>query len=381
MSEIWVKECLTYNLPQLIPVMEDLIDNTGFAQKIRPGVNVLLKPNLLAGRHPDKAVTTHPVFLEALIIVLQKRGAKIKIFDSPGGPFKKWFLKSAYETSGLVDLAKRTGAELNWSIEEITIDNPQGKLCKQLVIAKVVTEADLIINLPKFKTHGLTILTGAAKNMLGCVPGLKKAELHIKYPELDDFSDALVDVALGVPASLTIMDAIVGMEGSGPGSGDPRLLGLVLAGENPFIVDLAMAKIINLKIEDLPMLAAAAKRGLLPDWSQVRIHGRGLEKIKISDWKLPPTAGKLNAVSNIIPRQIRNFAMKRLRPLPYIVKDICRGCGECVRDCPAKCMSMMEGKAEVNLKQCIRCYCCQELCPHRAVELRRTWLGNLLFRL
>ncbi|MGE5556982.1 MAG: DUF362 domain-containing protein [Bacillota bacterium] len=381
MEDVWIKQCGGYNLDKLVPLVEEVLEKYGLPQIIKPGARVVLKPNLLSARDPAQGVTTHPVLLEAVVLSLQNLGAKVTLFDSPGGPFTGWMLGSVYDATGLTDLAHRTGAALNWDTAIVTISNPEGKLVKRVEVARAVTGADFIINIPKLKNHGLTILTGAVKNMFGCIPGLKKVEYHFRFPEAENFCDALIDIAISLPAVLVLMDAIIVMEGAGPSAGRLRQGGFLLAGADPFAVDLLAAKLVGLEAEDIPPLKAAKARGLLPEWAHMEINGPPLEDLTLPRWELPPSARKPNVFGGRIPERYRDMITKHLRPEPLVMADACRGCMDCLKSCPAKCIRMENKKARIDTAKCLRCFCCQEFCAHHAVKIKRPLLARLLFKL
>lgn len=356
----------------------------GIHQIVKPGQTVLVKPNLIMPMNPARAATTNPVFVESVVRLIQSAGAQVLIAESPGGPFNTKLLQRTYDRCGMAAVAANTGAKLNFNTNEVTVPFPEGRIIKSLRVLEVTREVDLIISLPKFKTHGLTLLTGAIKNCYGLIPGLVKAEYHMKMRRIQDFSELLVDVALWAKPQLTIMDAIVGMEGAGPTGGQPRVIGTIIAGLDPFAVDVAGSEMVGVKPQEVPVLKRAIARGLAGKSSQELIIA-GVQQDQwpvIKDFVLPRavvSADRGLLGSNKLPQFLARPLEKALKSQPLFLHETCAGCGDCVRNCPAQSLELVNNKPQVDLDTCISCFCCQELCPVQAVAIRQTWLGKKLF--
>ncbi len=373
--------CKTYQQNEVNQAVQQLLAELGgLAQYIKPGQKVLLKVNLLMKKPPEAAVTTHPALVEALVNQIQALGAKTIIADSPGGPFTKAWLKGIYQETGMVKVAKRTGAELNWNFEQQEFSYPEGRILKHITLAKIVKEADVVISLAKLKTHGFTIYTGAVKNLFGTIPGLLKADYHLRLDDVRDFSDMLVDIAQFVKPTLSIMDAVIAMEGPGPSAGEPKSVGLLAASENPHGLDLACCYLIGLNPEQVPTLQKAIARGLIPkNIRELDIRGIADEEFKPIPFKVPATS-RSRHLPIPLPAKLDDFFYKLLRPKPIFIHKKCINCGLCARNCPPQCIEMIASKPQADLTRCIRCFCCQELCPERAVEIKRSKLSRLIFR-
>jgi uncharacterized protein (DUF362 family)/Pyruvate/2-oxoacid:ferredoxin oxidoreductase delta subunit len=231
-------------------------------------------------------------------------------------------------------------------------------------LSRDVLDADIIISLPKFKTHGLTVITGAIKNSYGFLPGAQKARLHKAAGNSDRFHDMIVDVfRLRIP-DLFIVDAVVGMEGNGPASPDLRDIGLILASDNGVAIDAVIAAMMECDPVRLRFLQQAKKAGLGDyDLGTIQIIG----KLKaLNDFKLPPLGGQAVMSNESIQELIRN----RSGLVPRIDQELCTGCGSCADQCPVSALSMTEGIPEVDEQICITCFCCQEICPEKAIVLR-----------
>jgi uncharacterized protein (DUF362 family)/Pyruvate/2-oxoacid:ferredoxin oxidoreductase delta subunit len=360
---------------------EGLAEWGDMSEFVKPGQKVLLKVNLLMKKRPEEAVTTHPSVVEAVVHLVQEAGGIPIIGDSPGGPYTLSALHSIYTRSGLREVAERTGAILNEDVGQTTIQYPEGKLVKSLTVTNCVLNADVIIPLSKLKTHGMMTFTGAVKILFGVIPGLLKAEYHLKMFKTSDFADLLVDIAAWVRPALSIMDGVVGMEGDGPSAGKPRDIGALILSTDPFALDVIAADLIGLKPEKVPTLMAARARGLTSRLNEIQLKGDSRSLWRIQDFLIPKAVSTnfLDRVS--LPRNVKRFLLNRVRPYPIFDHQRCVGCSDCVNNCPPKALTMNENQRPVvDLEACIRCFCCQELCPHQAVKLYKPWLGRKLLK-
>ncbi|MCP2239747.1 DUF362 domain-containing protein [Thermoanaerobacterium thermosaccharolyticum] len=132
MNIVSIEKCDSYSADEVRKAIERSYKNLGGLEKyIKKGDKVFLKANLLKKNKPDDAVTTHPAIVEAVASTIKDMGAIPIIGDSPAGPFSERALRSIYETTGMIDVAKRTGAELNYNTDEIVVKISDGKLIKQ----------------------------------------------------------------------------------------------------------------------------------------------------------------------------------------------------------------------------------------------------------
>ncbi len=378
LEKVSVRECKDYKQKHLLNKVDEVVkDLGGWDSLITPGQKVLLKVNLLMGKDPAEAVTTHPELLRAVAKKVQESGGEVIIGDSPAGPFNSQTLKWAYKKAGYYAVAQAEGFQLNYNVAQKKIEFPAGKLKKSFIISEYVTEADLIINLPKLKTHGLTKYTGAVKNLFGVVPGVLKAEYHLLMQGVDDFSRMLNDLATLIKPELTIMDGIIGMEGEGPSGGNPREFGFLLASRSPFALDAAVIDFLGIEpAEKVPLIKTARQDKLLsvPGYQLI-----GDQMGKLADVKIPVIEKQSNLIDNKLPDFLANFLEKLLRPRPIFLEEKCVGCKTCAESCPPTAIEMKDNFPEVELAECIRCFCCQELCPYQAVEIKHPFLGKIFF--
>lgn len=348
-------QCRDYSEAELSRAVEEALGPLGGLEAfVRPGHRVLLKPNLLRPSSPKNAVTTHPALVRTFAQMVRDIGAEPLIGDSPSlGP---WPVLT--RVTGMADVAKATGARLINLDRSRAVRTPEGFSFRVLELAQEVFEVDVIINLPKLKTHSVTVLTLGVKNLFGCVPGLRKSAWHLKAgTDRTFFGELLLEIALTVRPALTVLDAVWGMEGNGPTSGSPRFVGRILASPSPIALDRVVAEAIGLRPEEIPFLAPAVRRGILPE---VEPYG---EPLALKDFKLPDTMPPL-------PRPIRGIVRKLLTPKPRVDKAECVGCGDCEEVCPPKAISLRNGIPHIDQDACIRCYCCQEICHRGAIRLR-----------
>jgi uncharacterized protein (DUF362 family)/NAD-dependent dihydropyrimidine dehydrogenase PreA subunit len=351
----------------------------GMAQFVRPGQRVLVKPNLLRPSAPEQAVVTHPAVVRAVILLAQEAGAKVVVADNPVSPLlteRAW--QHAYEQVGLAAVGAETGAELNTRIVAQQRPHPDGRLVKVVDVSSFLAETDVVINVAKLKTHGLMRYTGAVKNLFGIVPGLTKAGYHVKLQTVDRFADMLLDLVTYVHPTLSVMDAIVGMDGNGPGAGDPFPIGAVLAAPDPVALDVAALSLVGQEPASVPTVAAAVRRG----WTSGRVEdlvllGDDMARLRVAGFRMP--RGGQRVMPNL-PPFLRRLGAQQLVASPFVTEG-CVGCQLCVEACPAHTIALANGTARIDLKDCIRCYCCHELCPVKAIELRQPLAAGLLARL
>jgi len=343
----------------LIRLLEPL---GGMAAFVNPGERVLLKPNMLAGKPPEKAVTTHPEVLRGVIELVKGAGGIPLVGDSPGiGGFRR-----VVEKSGMLRVVEETGAELVEFAESVEVAG-QG-VFKRFELARPYLEADRLINLPKLKTHEMMTMTCAVKNLFGAVVGAAKAGWHLKAgADRQMFARMLLEIYLLRKPELTIVDAVTAMEGDGPGSGDPRQVGLLLAGTNAVAVDVIAGEIAGIPKRLLHVERMAERLGLDgADRATVTTVGVPLEEARVTGFRLP----HISDVQFGLPAFLKNRLRHYLTARPCAVPEKCRLCAVCVDACPPKAIAIREGRLVFDYHSCIRCFCCRELCPDGALDVK-----------
>jgi uncharacterized protein (DUF362 family)/Pyruvate/2-oxoacid:ferredoxin oxidoreductase delta subunit len=331
-----------------------------FPLEIR-GRAVLIKPNVLRVSEPKEGIVTHPSLLRAVVDKVESFGpASLVVGDNPG-IFSYGANEESFIRTGLKEAAGPYYR--NIGIDALTTDfNPD--FLPVVSVSRVVMESDVVISLPKFKTHGLTVISGAIKNSYGILPGAQKAKLHKAAGSPERFHEMLVEIfRLRIP-DLFIVDAVVGMEGNGPASPDLRDIGLVLASDNAVALDSVIAAMMGCDPARLRFLQRAKELGL-GDFDLKEIETIG-DLERIPDFKLPPLSGEANAGNPQIQAAIHGRTILRPKAEP----DLCTGCMTCVDQCPVSALSMHENIPIVNSDICITCFCCQEICPEKAIMLK-----------
>jgi uncharacterized protein (DUF362 family)/Pyruvate/2-oxoacid:ferredoxin oxidoreductase delta subunit len=373
-SAVSIISCLDYTQDNIRSAVKKSFDNLGGLKKwVKRGQKVLVKPNLLSAREPEKAVTTHPALVQAVVEEVQKLGAKAIIGDSPGGVEKG--IQRVWKNTGMVEVAKNTGAEL-LSFEKSGVVEKKAPSGKTYWVARPSAECDVIISLPKLKTHGLCLMTCAVKNMFGVIPGFRKGEYHKEAPKPKDFARIVVDIYSVAKPQINLVDAVVAMEGDGAASGDPKYLGLLLASEDAVALDFICGRFMGLKPEEVEITWEAAQRGLgKTSLEEIQVIGEDINDFEGLNFKLP---------SNRFLRLIPKFLVKLLAPYiwvrPAVLKENCVNCNTCVENCPVKTIHPGEPTPNYVYKDCINCLCCHELCPDRAVYLEKSWLAKKIGR-
>ena len=337
---------------------------------VRPGNRVLLKPNLLYGKSPEKAVTTHPSIVRGMIAIVREAGGLPFIGDSPSIES----LNKAAEKSGIKKVAEDAGCPLVEFDKPVLVERG-GRIFKKWEIDRSVLDADVIINLPKWKTHSQVLLTLGVKNLFGCVPGKKKALWHLKAgDDRKRFAQMLIDLYSVIPSSLTVLDGILGMEGDGPGSGHPISLGLILASRDPLCLDQVVCDILGISRKALPTNRVAFESGLGRD--SIEIVGEPLERVRVPNFIFPT----LTEPDWNLPAFLKRALKNALTSKPAVEKELCKACHRCEEICPAKALTTEGERRIFDYKKCIRCFCCLEVCPEGAVVIKPGWILKLVRR-
>ena len=368
-SLVSIVKCQSYDEKEVLGSLRQSIDLIGGIENfVRRGDHVLLKPNLLYGKAPEKAVTTHPSVVKGMIQIVREAGGIPFIGDSPS----IGSLMRAAEKAGI----KRVADEMDCPLEEF--DKPilppkRGEnFFKQLEVDQKVLEADVVINLAKWKTHGMMLLTLGVKNLFGCIPGPRKALWHLKAGEDRKlFAQMLIDLYKIIQPSLTILDGIVGMEGNGPGSGDPIQLGLVLASKDPLSLDQIVCDLLRIPRKSLMTNQVAFEEGLGKDG--IEGVGERLEGIRMPRFKLPAPSQPDWDLPRFLQKGLKNALTSR----PVVEEEVCNACNRCVEICPPKALDRKERGLVFDYGRCIRCFCCQEVCPEGAISIQPGWALKL----
>ena len=278
-------------------------------------------------------------------------------------------------------VAEETGATLNYDTGYRTVSYPEGEVMKPFSIINPAIEADAIVAVSKAKTHMWTRMTGATKNLFGLIPGLEKPVFHFRFQDEYAFGRMLVDLNECMRPRLQIVDVVMAMEGDGPQAGSPRKIGVILAGSNPAAGDSVLARLIGMDPLEIGCIRSAAERGLI-DPVTVRTVGDDPADFMVPDFQKPSTyaGGRIGIRRRMVLSVAQRFgSIYALRP--DVIEEACIGCGKCERICPMRAVTIVAGRATIDLSRCIRCYCCHEMCTEHAIALSRGISGRLLARL
>lgn len=377
-SLVSIKQVEDYSPGRVLSAMRACLDPLGGMNAfVRPGQKVLLKPNLLGPFAVEQAVTTHPAIVRAAILLAQEAGAKVFVGDSPGVGSLPFVAKAC----GLRPVLEETGAELAEFGTSTEFEAPRNQIAKRLTLAKAIADVDVIVTLPKLKTHGQMTFTGALKNQYGLIPGAMKSHWHFRLQRKEWLAALILDIHRVARPALAIMDAIVGMEGKGPSGGRPRFVGAMLASPDLAAADTLACLLIGLEPRSVPVLEAARNQGLgATSPAEMEIVGEDWRALRVPDFE---KVSELEDLLRIVPlpKSLLNWIREQWTARPRIINSRCTQCDACVDGCPVSPPAIHPDappNRQIDDDACIRCYCCHEFCPHHAIDLKPPWLTRWL---
>lgn len=382
MEKVALLRCEEYDVELIEKKLREgfeLLGGDKFLKELIPyNSKVLLKPNMLSVEEAGSPVVTNFNVFEAVIRILKDYSNNISFGDSPGfGDPKK-----AAEKCGLLGISKRYNVKFEDFKDSIHVKFDDSILCKSWTVARAPYEADVLITLPKLKTHAMAYFTGAIKNQFGCIPGTLKATWHTRMPEANNFCKMLLDLNSLVNTSFAILDGIIAMEGNGPRSGKPKKMDTLIMGKSLTAVDSTAVRLIGY---ENPLDIPALKEANDYEWGKVlpkdiQVLGESIESMKVKDFELCRTGGSFYFISP----GVTNFLRDLIAPDPVLIPEKCISCRRCQEVCPEKpkVIKMVNNKGKMqptwDMRECIRCFCCQELCPCGAIETKYSILGKIL---
>ncbi len=369
-----------YEEDLIYPALCRSLSALGIEKDMRPGLKVVIKPNLIMAKRPEHPVTTHPLVIRGMVRWLNEHGVTdITLAESSGGLYNGEYMKNVYNTCGMRQL--EPALHLNMDFSARTVNCPDGFANHSFHIITPVVEADYVINICKLKTHAMTGYSGGIKNLFGVIPGLEKPQLHYRWPRLADFSRMLLELARTVNPQLTIIDAIDAMEGNGPTGGTSHPLHLLLAARDLYTQDYFAAGLMKLDPMKIEMIRQAVEAGLARP-GEIELAGDPVPE-NLTPFKLPDTK-KLDFSGNLpkfLEKPFVFFAARLLKSFPQVDREKCVGCGKCAESCPAHVIRIARvrrpgasgsiKKAVFRRKGCISCFCCQEMCPVKAISVKK----------
>lgn len=364
-----------YREELLYPAVCRAMDALSVHEELRPDLKVVIKPNLVMAKSPDYPVTTHPLVVKAVVRYLREHGVTdITLAESSGGLYNAEHMKNLYRTCGMADLEPDIRMNMDFSAQ--TVATKQGFKNHSFHLITPIVEADYIINICKLKTHAMTGYSGGIKNLFGTIPGLEKPQMHYRWPDIEDFSNMLLELAQTVAPQLTVIDAVDAMEGNGPTGGTSHPMHLLMAARDFYTQDYFAAGLMKLDPMNIVMIRQAVEQRLAtPD--NIRLVGDEIPD-DLTPFQVPDT--KRLDFSTALPGFLQRPAVavmgKLFKSYPLLNKSKCVGCGKCAESCPAHIIKIKQDrhgkkKAVFQKKGCISCFCCQEMCPMKAIEVRK----------
>ena len=363
-------KCSAYTAGVEAAIDKLLVPLGGMKAFVASGQTVLIKPNLLTDRTPAQAVTTHPEVVRAIIRLVRNAGGQPVVADSPASVTK---LDIVWEKTGMNALCKEERTPL------INLEKGGSRVFDidglSVGIARTILDADIVINVPKVKTHVLTTLTGAVKNMYGAIPGFQKTHLHKMRPTPLEFGRLVAGIHNRVRPTLNIADAVVGMEGNGPSGGNPIPLGFLAASTDAYALDVTLCRILGIRAYVVPYLRHYLKQHASEGANgDISLAGATVEDIAPRSFEVPHSPARL--IPKWLARSLASFIWIRPR-----FTERCIACGRCVEACPVSALMIeKETRPLLNPSACIGCCCCHEVCPENAINMAQSPLLSIVRR-
>jgi uncharacterized protein (DUF362 family)/Pyruvate/2-oxoacid:ferredoxin oxidoreductase delta subunit len=373
-TKISLVKCQDYeNSLKAVQKSIDLIG--GISEYIKQGEKILIKPNLLAPKEPDKAVTTHPEIIRAIIKIVKQAGAQAIVGDSPGGAIRD--IENLWEITGVKKVCQEENCELvQFEAAGAEKFNINDKNIQQVTFSKSVIDCDGIINVPKLKTHSLMSFTCGVKNFYGCIPGLLKVEYHKYASKNKDFASLLTNIYLFLKEKIrfTLVDAVLAMEGNGPSAGEVRKLDFIATSNNTAFLDAYLMYKLGY---DISKNYICSNLNIdKSDLENTKIEGDDISSFDLQNFKFPKSR-----ILDLIPPFIVKILGKFLWIRPIINKSLCVKCFLCARSCPAQAIKAeKDGFPFVEGDKCISCFCCHEMCPYKAIKFQKSILAGLFIQ-
>lgn len=370
-SLVKLRDYESKNVYQAVKKSVDLLG--GLEKIVKPHAKVFVKINHLSPpSSPNSAIVTHPAFTKEVLRLLKEFNLKITVGDDIQSKQKDGFILSGYR-----QVCKELEVPLV-NLKEIGFKEVicHGQILKKVYISPLVLESDFILNLPKLKTHSFTIFTGAIKNMFGIIPSGLRLKYHRQYSKTEIFSQMLVDIFSCAPPHLTIMDAVVAMEGEGPSAGNPRTVGVILASKNAVALDAVATKITGFNPMDIYTTQNAHQRGLgTAKIEEIEVVGEKIHEVEAKNFKHSAIA--IGLLQRKIPSFLHAYFQDQLTLIPKVKIDKCTVCMECISICPLGAAKLDRNTAWIDKSLCIHCMCCHEVCRFQAIKLKQRPAGRI----
>ena len=366
MEKVSVVECRSYQEEEVYLAVRESIKRIGFV--IPENITVLIKPNIMSQNRPEQHTITHFSLIAALCRILKEKNCRIMIGESISF-FEKGLTVKAFRTSGIEEVANKYGASLV-AFEEVPLVKKQEGLrgLKEIYFPEVLFQADMVINACKLKTHEAMRLSGAVKNMFGCLPGGYKQKIHRWTGSEFELSDVFIDIQNIVKPALSIMDAVESLDGGPTALGRPVNTSRILASTNPAALDYTASRMIGYEVKDLPILLQAQKRGMIEDYEDIEVLGE-VPSFKFRKLITGDIYHKTNKDSIFVKDTYVDLKIDQKK---------CSRCKKCIGVCPVSAISEAEKRIDVDTEKCISCYYCLSICPESAIKIKPSKMNRLI---
>ena len=361
-----------YDQQKINAAVAKIMEDQEIEKELSPEMKIVIKPNLIMAKPTSIPATTHPSVVRAVALWLKEKGfTNITLAESSGGPYLAEYMKNIYKVCGMNDLTDVLTLNNDFSSKPVVC--PDGFKNHTFNMITPIIEADYIIDICKLKTHAMTGLSGGIKNIFGVIPGLEKPQLHYLWPDIEDFSNMLLEIAQIVKPQLTIIDAIDAMEGNGPTGGTSHPLGLLFGAKDFYTQDYFAATVMKLDPMKIVMVRQAVEKGLAKP-EEITLKGDSLPE-NLTQFKIPDSISLdfSDMLPGVFGKIFAKFAGKLLKSYPKVEKSKCAGCGKCAESCPQHIIKFKNKKAVFKKRGCISCFCCQEMCPLKAISVKKAF--------